>query len=187
MYAFLVYTWYWRFIYATILIQEGSKLFVLTIRKDSFPSQGPEKKLWGRWLSRFATRHPSGTPTDQSLGAILECSWLGKEFFLLFHKKKRKLKERRVWVNQEISEEFRKEDLRWKWKEKMVRREVGWKSYEYRRGLGRETHSSFVLFQTRGRKLSSRRGTEMEGWLRGGDIACLGGGHSLLSSMQEKG
>lgn len=175
MYAFLVYTWYWRFIYATILIQEGSKLFVLTIRKDSFPSQGPEKKLWGRWLSRFATRHPSGTPTDQSLGSVLVCSWLGKEFFLFFHKKKRKLKERRMWVNQEKSEEFRKKDLRWKWKEKMGRREAGGNHMSTGEvWVGKHT-SRYVLFQTRGRKLSSLQEPERD---RNGGVAA-GWGYCL--------
>lgn len=104
-----------------LIVQPVSKGYVLADRTQPFCHETP----FGVW---------------PVLGAILEC-WRGWEKGLFLCKMKLKLREGRIQANQEKVEEFRKKDLRWKWKEEMGRRGDGLEiMWGCERGLGEETH-----------------------------------------------
>lgn len=191
IYTFLVYTWYWRFINANILIPEGSKLFMLW-KKRLTVQPVSEENILGRWLSLFAVRHTLVTPTDQSWEPCRNACGLrdGDFFFFFFCKMKLKLKEGKMWANEEKSEDFRKEDLRWMWKEELGRRihSMGWNHMRVweRFGLG-NTLFRYVLFQTRGRKLSSlqKQDREVNRGGVGGYSTHLHGAHCSVLCREE--
>lgn len=126
------------------------------------------------------------------LGAMSKCLWAETEIFFFFFKMKLKLKEGKIWANEEKSEDFRKEDLRWMWKEELGRRfhSMGWNHMRVweRFGLGNSLFR-YVLFQSRGRKLSSLQKQDREvnrgGVGGGGYSAHLQGAHCSVLCRKE--
>lgn len=106
IYTFLVYTWYWRFINANILIPEGSKLFMLW-KKRLTVQPVSEENILGRWLSLFAVRHTLVTPTDQSWEPCRNaCGLRDGDFFFLQNETEAERREnvserREIWRFQE--------------------------------------------------------------------------------------
>lgn len=150
------------------------------------------RKCFGEMIQPFCRKTHFGNSHWPVLGAMSKCLWAETEIFFFFFKMKLKLKEGKIWVNEEKSEDFRKEDLRWMWKEELGRRfhSMGWNHMRVweRFGLGNSLFR-YVLFQSRGRKLSSLQKQDREvnrgGVGGGGYSAHLQGAHCSVLCRKE--
>lgn len=149
------------------------------------------RKCFGEMIQPFCRKTHFGNSHWPVLGAMSKCLWAETEIFFFF-KMKLKLKEGKIWANEEKSEDFRKEDLRWMWKEELGRRfhSMGWNHMRVweRFGLGNSLFR-YVLFQSRGRKLSSLQKQDREvnrgGVGGGGYSAHLQGAHCSVLCRKE--
>lgn len=149
------------------------------------------RKCFGEMIQPFCRKTRFGNSHWPVLGAMSKCLWAETEIFFFF-KMKLKLKEGKIWANEEKSEDFRKEDLRWMWKEELGRRfhSMGWNHMRVweRFGLGNSLFR-YVLFQSRGRKLSSLQKQDREvnrgGVGGGGCSAHLQGAHCSVLCRKE--
>ena len=151
---------------------------------------GVWRKYFGEMTQPFCRKTHFSNSHWPVLGAMSKRLWAKRRRFFFFCKMKLKLKEGKMWANEEKSEDFRKEDLRWMWKEELGRRihSMGWNHMRVweRFGLG-NTLFRYVLFQTRGRKLSSlqKQYREVNRGGVGGYSARLHGAHCSVLCREE--